>query len=1066
MTQPMEHVDYLSREIGARTAGTEEERQAALYITDVFQSESGFHTEIEDFVSSSNLELVRPLCCIVMFVVSILALLFPILCIPALILGLLAAAVYTTELLDKPIIPRSLARSESQNVVAKYQPNPNQGGQRKRTRKIVLIARYDTGTVRSGLDRMVRSMRLPVAWVSIAVMALAVVLLLIRTLFMANATGVGALIFNIICIVVAIVAVVPAIIAFLNSRAGLNEGANNNATGVAALLEVARRISRGSLSEADLSDSAVYMHGEQALRDEGLVPEGAQMVYESEQLLPPDLEPRTPEERLAKAKAALAAFTGVPGARWEPTDIAANLVDTRHGFVEPPAYDSEPVQSDEPLAKAYDSVDEYADEFANEAVDEAADDTRRAFSLPAVFEESEPLDSEEPVEEVEAELASEEASEEPNIVEWSKISDRTAVDEKPDDAGVSERFANAPDWFVQAQKKARKSESDREIRPSRYGTAIAAAEHDIQERVRAEEEAAAERERERLRESVAASKALAEAEAAAVQEEAPDQPDEAPAFEPVEDTYVPIAVAALDRDELRADMYHRPAEVAAEEDGGELEQFSDVEEDEEPLVQAEAEPAAFEDGQLELEVEPLEIEDEAEDEVAEQQPSMLRRRPIVLPSIGGESEAEGDAESASHDRLAGLPAIGADPADDDAQTLPPSRSGMIRRLRTDIPSLSGVVSPVGAAEDERSGEVFAGRVGATGSFAPVADELFDDADPEEMFIDDADDSGIEENYTGTGAYAGPGYVEMPKSRFGGLFGRRKNKEARNTVPESAQEWLDVDEDFDARQVGKKRGDWESFRPDDYDQLPQDQPKERMRDLLHDDDEAYSDDFDAYADDFDDAWDDVPARRPRGGRRWEGGAFSKIRLGRIGKRSDDEQAEDIPEDAPAVEPASLSTEMAPIEQIYHFRNPNFNTEVWFVAIGSDTRRHDGIKAFIEEHRAELRGALLMEVESLGAGELCVIQEEGLFKRQTASSRIRRLTKKTAAAVGYEPGQASISNADSLTSVAVGMGLQTMHLAGMEGDWPALKGSAGDTAENIDEETLLNNIDYITELVQRF
>ena len=240
----------------------------------------------------------------------------------------------------------------------------------------------------------------------------------------------------------------------------------------------------------------------------------------------------------------------------------------------------------------------------------------------------------------------------------------------------------------------------------------------------------------------------------------------------------------------------------------------------------------------------------------------------------------------------------------------------------------------------------------------------------------------------------------------------------------------------------------------------------MRDLLHDDDEAYSDDFDAYADDFDDAWDDVPARRPRGGRRWEGGAFSKIRLGRIGKRSDDEQAEDIPEDAPAVEPASLSTEMAPIEQIYHFRNPNFNTEVWFVAIGSDTRRHDGIKAFIEEHRAELRGALLMEVESLGAGELCVIQEEGLFKRQTASSRIRRLTKKTAAAVGYEPGQASISNADSLTSVAVGMGLQTMHLAGMEGDWPALKGSAGDTAENIDEETLLNNIDYITELVQRF
>ena len=32
MTKPLEHVEYLSKEIGARPAGTEEEQNAALYI--------------------------------------------------------------------------------------------------------------------------------------------------------------------------------------------------------------------------------------------------------------------------------------------------------------------------------------------------------------------------------------------------------------------------------------------------------------------------------------------------------------------------------------------------------------------------------------------------------------------------------------------------------------------------------------------------------------------------------------------------------------------------------------------------------------------------------------------------------------------------------------------------------------------------------------------------------------------------------------------------------------------------------------------------------------------------
>ena len=92
-----------------------------------------------------------------------------------------------------------------------------------------------------------------------------------------------------------------------------------------------------------------------------------------------------------------------------------------------------------------------------------------------------------------------------------------------------------------------------------------------------------------------------------------------------------------------------------------------------------------------------------------------------------------------------------------------------------------------------------------------------------FFVDDADDSAFRQNFTSTGAFAGPGYVDMPKGRkgfFGRLFGGKKKREEEL----STRDWLQVDEDFDARSVGAARGGWESFRED----------SEYNRDLAYDD----------------------------------------------------------------------------------------------------------------------------------------------------------------------------------------------------------------------------------------
>ena len=114
-----------------------------------------------------------------------------------------------------------------------------------------------------------------------------------------------------------------------------------------------------------------------------------------------------------------------------------------------------------------------------------------------------------------------------------------------------------------------------------------------------------------------------------------------------------------------------------------------------------------------------------------------------------------------------------------------------------------------------------GQGGMTGVFAQVGTELSQNAD-EDIFVDDADDSAFRQNFTPTGAFAGPGYMDMPKSRAKGLLGKlfggsgSGSSAKRHPRETSPQEWLGVSDDFDARTVGAARGGWESFRQDsDY-----------------------------------------------------------------------------------------------------------------------------------------------------------------------------------------------------------------------------------------------------------
>lgn len=892
MAHPLEHVEYLSKELGARPAGTEEEQNAALYIADQIQKETNFHAEIEEFTSSSNFPYVQAICCAVIVVVTVLVMFVPVLAIPAFVLGAVSAAIYALEAFDRPIVTRALARSASQNVVAKYQPNPTaESGSSKRgqrTRKIVLVAHYDSGKVVPGVVDKVESTGWPIGLICVGATIAAAFLLLIR-IFLGNAAGVASIILNILSIVAILIALLPIVKAVLIQTAPYNEGANNNAAGVAAMMEVARRISRGSVSEADLVDEAegVAIHGEAAAIANGLVPEGAEIRYEAERLTPPEMEPLDDEERLLSAKAAIAALTGKPVEKRVYGSVADHLVNTRS---------------------------EGALHFDQQAAE-------------AGFEPAQP--------EPEQQAFAADPVEAPELTE----SDAAAQ-------AVVDSFDNAPSWFVAAQQKAKRSGDTGTIQRSRYTEAIEAAEKEAAERERArQEEERARQEEERQAREKAAREKIAAASAVPERASVPVEPE--PEIEPAAEPTV---------------------EVEPVVDGGiEFQPVVFEAETPKPDATVAVAPISMADLAAELAEQGEEIEPEAGtttpfEPVEEEQPA--RRRVVSLPSI---------------DEKPAKP----------VETTSPSRSGLFRKLRADVPSMSGVIRMQEAGQD-------------------VSQK--------------------------------PAERNTPRPTIQGV----PNPGA---APVAAAE-PEVDYDM------------ELSYGDASDMVYADEPA-APRDVNYDDqyDDQYGDQYedDGFEDEF------YQEEKPRKRRFfWQGGAFSRIRLGHVNTRSGEDSSADEPEELVELEEDIAVADE--IEKIYHFRNPLYTSEIWFVAIGSDTDAHDGALAFVDEHKKELRGAMVIEVESLGLGDLSVASEEGRFRKVNASSRIKRYMRGAQAATGITPTSVKLAGSDSIASIVQKAGFQAMHLFGAEGGKPALKGSVDDVLENIDEDVLDDNVNFLMELLK--
>ena len=1040
MAELNEHVAYLSQEIGPRPAGTEEEQRAALYISEQFSAEAGLTTAMEDFQCNPDSSLPRTLCSGVAVLVTLVATIVGALAVPAIVVSLICAALAAAEVFDKPVLSRLLNRGVSQNVVARYLPakSPTRASRR---RKVIVVANYDSGKVRRDLNGAMPAVLPILYWVELAMLVVMPLLLAIRMVLAPD--GSVLVVFNVLLAVAMVVAVLPVASFLLEKFANYNEGANCNAAGVAVLLEVASRVA----AARDLPDAPEpTVHGEAAAVSAGLVPEGAEIVYHtgntSEDL---GTSMESAAERLAAAKAAVAALSGKPVSA-TPTEVATE--------------DESPAKGEE-----------------NGAVEVSPEESLTPSSAAVVVPVAAP-------------------------------------------AYVAPVEHQVPEWFKKGQEQAKKPAKEKPVQRSRYATALERAEEEInarEEHERRNLDELSERMRV-MRASVQAASAAAGATPteimdSVVAEESSEEISAPPSSSAVNEEASPslapvlpaIEVPAVEADQLPspsnntvsamlADIPAIASEPASSETGTPASK---------PVVPAvPAVPVApqptddpdvtVRDGQRPLTgatvaVPPIDLSTPD----APAAPAGGQR--VVVPSVGEVAEPPASAPAAAprRRRAITLPNIGISQElprismDDCQQAAPlsedrPEHDGRVHDLSAVIPSVT-TPEPSSAVSGTReaalldalpslgrtttttdpalSGSIsLAGTfssMGATGAAAPIGDELLENASENDMYVEDVDDSAYVEQITETGAMAGPGYVEMPKSRFGGIFGkfRRKKREEAS----SPQEWLDVEESFDAREVGAARGGWESFREEGDIQAYDEEY------LDADATTAFSPEFD---DDFAEDGFDAPRSSHRRGRHFEGGAFSRDQF--------DDESEGEENQASAADPSSVFGEGLPadfvfeptpeIEQIEQFHSDRIDMEVWFVALGSELAGNGGMKAFMAAHEAELKGALIVELEALGAGELTLIDKEGTYVPKKASSRMKRLVRKAGQATGLKVPEATMEWRNSASAYALKHGQQALHLAGMDGRKPAFFAEEDDVIENIDNDMLALNSDFIMEVLK--
>lgn len=264
------HVEHLSESIGPRPATTDAEERAARYIRDSFEAR-GMTAELQEFDSPRTYSWAYVIYHLLTIVGAVASRWTPWI---GLVVGLVTAVAFWLDLDTRWGLASLGPKGPSQNVIARHVPHAGRG---ERVTKIVLVAHYDSARTSLAFSPgMVKNFAMTFGLMKACTFAVPV-LIALRLLPYASRLEPWTWY---VTLVPAAYLLVPLLI---NVHRELfmrySPGANDNASGVAALLGLTERLVPESEVPQPLTRSAAIRHTEREAIDADVVPEGSLLSY-------------------------------------------------------------------------------------------------------------------------------------------------------------------------------------------------------------------------------------------------------------------------------------------------------------------------------------------------------------------------------------------------------------------------------------------------------------------------------------------------------------------------------------------------------------------------------------------------------------------------------------------------------------------------------------------------------------------------------------------------------------------------------------------------------------------
>ena len=142
------------------------------------------------------------------------------------------------------------------------------------------------------------------------------------------------------------------------------------------------------------------------------------------------------------------------------------------------------------------------------------------------------------------------------------------------------------------------------------------------------------------------------------------------------------------------------------------------------------------------------------------------------------------------------------------------------------------------------------------------------------------------------------------------------------------------------------------------------------------------------------------------------------------------------------------------------------DIWFVALGASSLDHAGMRAFLSQHRSEIRGSFVVNLDCVGAGTLSVVTREGLEGTRRADRRMGRLLTSAANDLHAPLSQHTMDWRETDATPAMRSSMRSVTLMGVgETGLPALSRTGADVPDAVSGDQAARVAQIVTEMIRR-